>query len=247
MYHNSYSFSAIKLYTQCPYRYFLLKIKKIKEVAGPPCFFGMAIHHLFSDALTKDFEKKEAIKLWRRYFEKELDEVIVYKDLDFWMKKGYPTIYSFYKNIERLKIKKIICSEGIFLDDEYSKLKSGKYNQLYSEYRGFKFSFKPDLVYIDVKNKMNLLDYKTGKLKREDCYQLELYCKLLKIDISRLVLYQTLKGFSSFVPGYFEEEMNEYIFKAIDGIMKKKYNKNVSNFCKRYCYFKKIGECNGTD
>ena len=219
----NYSFSQIKTVNSCPYHYKKLYIDNDKESANLPALFGMAIHAVFKDIIAKKIDKKESIKLWRWYLEKEIAEnndIVIMKNYDFWLKRGYPTIQQFHKNVNNLNISEIIKIEercvGIY-DNE-------------------NFSYVCDLVYSDNNKDIVILDYKTGKHKELDFYQLAFYKQLMNIEKCKLCLYYIWEKPILFDSETYYSEMIKFISRGLSVIKSCKFEKNKSADCK-YCKF----------
>jgi len=73
---NAWSYSALKVYEECPYRTYISRVKKIKEVAGPAAERGTQIHQLAEDyvngtigEMPKELNKfKEEFEVLRELF-----------------------------------------------------------------------------------------------------------------------------------------------------------------------------------
>ena len=228
----SISFSKIKLYYECPYKYKLYYIDKIPFPSGPAAVFGQAIHSLFKDIIIHKYDRKKAIALWRRYYEKETitnnDSVEIFSKDNFWVGRGYPVIQLFFNNIDKLKIKNVIAVE------ERKK----------SVYKNEEISYVCDLVYQNLEDRIILLDYKTGKQKEVDYYQLEFYSTLLGFKIDEHILYYAFKGIQPFAPGTYKLVAEKYIDNGIKMINSNKFSKNITKDCKNCYYFMKK-ECLG--
>jgi len=231
---TTYSFSKIKLAKFCPYKYKLIYVDKIKEEANLPVIFGSAIHELFKDIIVNNLDRKKALGLWKRYFKDKAVEFESGEDLtiranekdDFWIGKGFPAIQLFYKNKDNLNIKEVKYAEKL----------------MESEYDGKKFRFIVDLIYEDNSKRIVLLDYKTGKNKKEDYLQTQFYSELIDLNVDSIYLYYIFSGIEIFSPGKYREEVKKYINEGIDLIESKNYHKNVSDNCKKCFFYQK--ECN---
>jgi hypothetical protein len=229
----AYSFSQIKLAYECGHKFKKLYIEHEQIPGSLPALFGQAIHRIFHDVIVNNLERKSAIGLWRKYFEEEIanndcknGDVVVVKNLDFWMKRGYPVIQKFLKEKNKLGIATIIRAEekghGIYNSDE--------------------FSYVCDLVFKDNKNRLITLDYKTGKNKKEDYYQLVFYCLLMGVPYERLCLYYIWDGLFWFDGKNYVEDTKKYIDEGIKIIKSGKFEKNLNKYCDR-CHLLKIQQC----
>jgi hypothetical protein len=204
----------------------------MKLPGGTPAIFGQAIHKIFKDIVVQGLDRKQAVGRWASYYEREVtsnsEDLVVQDKSDYWIVRGYPIISLFYKNLESLSIGEIIDAEKF----------------MKSEYRGKPFNFVCDLIYKskDVNPKKRLLDYKTGKEKEVDLYQLQLYSELLGNNIDEVCLYYAFSGARIFVPGEYKDQTEEYMFKAIELIDKGDFVKKITPDCKN-CYFRKTGVC----
>ena len=221
----SLSFSKLKTAHQCPYLYKKIYIEYIKEPSGAPALFGQAIHALFRDILVDNMLAKDAIKKWKFYFEMEIannSEMIVMKNFDWWLKRGYPAIQLFYKQRASFDVQEVIKIE----------------ERLSGEYNGEVFSFVCDLVYKDSKGRTIILDYKTGKQKELDYYQLIFYKELLKLKSAELCLFYIWSGPIWIDINKFQENANQFVIDGIKIIRDGKFERRPSTKNCKYCSFK---------
>lgn len=225
------SFSRIKNVHFCPYQYKLFYIDNLKQPSGEPALFGQAIHNLFKDIVANNIDRKTAVGLWKKYYINEIanndsDFIRIFPEKDFWLTKGYPVINVFFKKFEEFKIKKIIS-----LEKRYK-----------GEYKGHEVTLIADLIYENTSGSIVLADYKTGKEKETDYYQLYFYKDKVGVHIDECKIYYTFNGLKDFDTDDYKEKAEQYIDSGIQIIEKGEFLKNPTKNCK-YCYFYKTGAC----
>jgi len=225
-----FSFSKIKTIHDCPLKYKKYYIDKLRLPSGEPAIFGQAIHKLFKDIVEKNIERPKAIGMWKSYFINETvgndESITVLPKNNFWMTKGYPVINVFYKHLPEFKIKKIISLEK-------------RYEAKYGEHD---VVLVTDMIYEDTDGKIVLADYKTGKEKELDYYQLQFYKDRVGVKIDTCKLYYTFKGITEFEVDKYKEETEKYIDDGLKILTSGNFFKNVKKECK-YCYFYKNKTC----
>jgi len=225
-----FSFSRIKLLHDCPYKYKLFNVDKHVLPSSDPAIFGQAAHRIYRDIIVKGYERKKAIGLWKNYFIDECignnESIVIFPKENYWMTKGYPIINIFYKNLDSFNIKKVLCAEKKFK----------------STYEGHIVTLVTDLIYEDNDGRIILADYKTGKEKDVDYYQLQFYKDHLGMKIDACKLYYTFQGLIEFPVDKYKKETDEYISKGLDILVKGDFYKNVKKECKQ-CYFFKNSLC----
>lgn len=225
-----FSYSKIKAVKNCPYKYKRNYIDKAYEPGSIYAIYGQAIHKVFKEIVMKKLGSKDATKIWRMTFESELSnnrEIIVVKRYEFFLKRGYPMIQIFIKKLNDLKIESALhCEE-----------------RMYGDYKSEKFCYVTDLIYKDPNNKITLIDYKTGKARVEDYYQLAFYKMLSKLEIEELILYYAFGQIIRFKFSKYANDAIKYIDSALEIIKKGDFYRIKNDNCK-YCIFF-VKECKG--
>lgn len=226
-----YSFSQIRTVYECPYKYKSIYIDKIKVPSNIYALFGQAIHKVFKDIVVDNLDRKKSLFLWKKYFEYEISnnsDIITIKNYKFWEKRGYPVIQKFITSKKELDIISVIKAE----------------KRDRSKYKNNDFYYVIDLIYKNSDNELIFLDYKTGKPKVIDYYQLVFYSKLSDIKFNKMCLYYTWQNPIFFNPEKYWFETEKYIDEGVEiikrGIFNK--NKNKNEFCKK-CYLLKNNIC----
>ena len=225
----SYSFSQIKAIYECGFKYKCYYIDKISEPSGINALFGQAIHKIFKNIISDSLERKQTLALWKGCFENEVSsnrELIVIKNYEFWLKRGYPVIQKFISSKDKFDIQTIIKIE----------------ERNSSVYNGDEFSYVCDMVYKNSLNEIVVLDYKTGKQKETDFYQLVFYALLMGIPINKFCLYYVWDGPVWFSNVKYLDSTKKYIDEGVKIIKKGEFKKNPTKNCK-YCYFMKKQIC----
>lgn len=225
----NFSFSQIKCAYECPFKYKSIYIDKVREPSGIAALFGQAIHRVFKEIVVNDLDRKDTLALWKNTLECEVSnnsDIIVIRDFDFWLKRGYPVIQKFLKEREKLDIKTVIKIE---------ERSSGVYN-------GDTFSYICDVVYKNSIGQLVILDYKTGKTKITDYYQQVFYSLLQDIKFDKLCLYYVWDGPIFFDVSKHLEATKKYVDEGVSLIKSGVYEKTENKYCK-YCYILKKGIC----
>lgn len=217
---RKYSFSQIKTVRRCPYMYDMCYNKHHKMKGSIFTFFGQAIHNLMKDVFTKNMSRGAAIANWENYFAKEINQdceeghVKYHANVGFLVIKGYPFINLFFKNRDSLDIVEILsveCKEEMMYD-------------------GNVFIYICDLIYKNSKGETVLLDYKTGKKREVDKYQVEFYSWQDKFKIDKLCLFY-FKDYVMWDRGENKEKVERFVNEAVHAIEIGNYFKIVTNEC----------------
>lgn len=213
---------------ECPLKFKLCYIDRIRDKGSIYALMGQAMHELLKDVVEHDVDRAAAIAEWQYYFEREATKggVRFFTKYEFLLKKGYILISIFFKYKKELDIKKVISLE---VRDRMN-------------FDGDEYIYVCDLIYENSKGEIVLLDYKTGKVKEIDTYQIEFYGWQPKYKIDKLCLFyfDTPRFYDV---GMYKEETKRYIRAAIKTIKLGDFYKVVSKNC-RYCDLLKLGHCN---
>ena len=225
----AYSFSQMKLIHQCPYKYKKLYIDKVKEPSGIHAVFGQAIHHVYKDAIVNNWERKEAIDVWKHYFEVEMfnnaptmdDPVEVFDSLQWWNNRGYPAIQLFYNKLESFDIKKIIAIE----------------QKMSGEFDGEKFNFVCDLIYLNSEGERVIIDYKTGKEKEVDYLQIVFYDGRFEQLCDKVCLFYIWSGPIWIKREDYLAKSDEYVRQGLAIAKAEKYERIFNKYCKSCMFY----------
>ena len=220
----------MKLVDQCPYKYKRIYIDKEREPSGIPAVFGQAIHHVYKDALVNNVDRKQSIKSWRSYFERELSNnsptidswVTVATNYDWWESRGYPAIHLFYNNLESFDIKEVL-----FVEQKMSGVFDGE-----------NFSFVCDLLYKNSKGEKILLDYKTGKEKIVDYLQMAFYDGRLEEACDKICLFYIFSGPIWMDKEKHQDESNKFVREGLAIAKSGIYNRVFNKYCKTCLFYK---------
>jgi hypothetical protein len=183
------------------------------------------MHHLYKDAILNGLERKDAIKKWRCYFETEISnnsEIIVITNYTWWANRGYPAIQLFYNSLESFDIKEIIAVE----------------QKMSGEFDGEGFNFICDIIYKNSKGEKILLDYKTGREKAVDYYQMAFYDGRFDQVCDKLCLFYIWSGPIWFSRSEHEEKSNSFVRAGLKIAKSGQYERVINKYCKTCMFYK---------
>jgi len=187
----SFSHSSIKTYEQCPLKYKLSRIDKLKEEAGPAAERGKDIHYAFEQALVSLPVLHEDFEFWYDYVT-ELREKNVQAELTFGITKDWEPCDFNYANVWLRGI-----FDAIYITEDTAHIldwKTGKsrdYSEQLKLYAAIAFALYPsikqvttEVCYIDLKKReaygtytredfttlKTWIDNRIGKIISDDIY-----------------------------------------------------------------------------
>lgn len=240
-----FSWSALGDFDNCPRKYFLARIAKIKVEAAPQLLDGIKFHDFCEIVNTSIIENKEEV-----------------------LENGEEFLKKFLDKAETNEERNFI----LFEIDRYNNLKKDNNEKYYipilceswleGEIDGIPFRGKQDLLCRDINNNFFILDYKTRlpfrdkdlkKLEHQMILYSELASKQFNMDITHICGYfykeknsnHSKKTFYKKIHPATKRALHRYIKKTVNGILNEnKFLPKISVLCNS-CSYKDI--CWGID
>lgn len=235
-----FSWSSFDSYNKCPLQFYHRYILEQIPPSNISAFYGSALHALLDDIYkNENFYSKAVYAKWDRILQKEWKTE--------WKKDQYKNIT--LKQVESIKFLGFKHIKNFFIIAEKENLlRPVEYSEkkLNANYKNHKITAKLDII-IKINGELVIIDWKTGKPKKEDLIQLVLYAaifsKMEQKEIKKVAICYLNEGkiYYKDITPELKEKVSKYILSIYNRIISdKSFLPTPHEYCKNCNLYKTI-------